>query len=170
MQTGACSSYLKPLSINPPLQPSFPNFLEQSTSCCSERDTNLPVAMAQAPSNAPVVLKAQPQIKHKKTQQTGTLEGQPRFGLEGILAEFSCPFNMLLIKTRKLPTCYPFDRERGLQLGVVQNAYVSSRHGTRSALLLVLHGCHRLAPPIHRLWQRRVAHLVDATTWHVAPD
>mmetsp|Transcript_56467 Transcript_56467/g.91860 ORF Transcript_56467/g.91860 Transcript_56467/m.91860 type:complete len:294 (-) Transcript_56467:339-1220(-) len=39
----------------------------------------------------------------------------------------------------------------------------------RSALLLVLHSCHGLAPPIHRLWQRRIAHLVDTTTWHVAP-
>ena len=42
-----------------PWQPSFPKLEEQSTNCCSDRDTNWPVASAQAPSKAPVVLKAQ---------------------------------------------------------------------------------------------------------------
>jgi len=49
--------YAKPASMRPPPQPLFA--LEQSTSCCSERDTSLPVAPDHAPSVPPVVENAQ---------------------------------------------------------------------------------------------------------------
>merc|ERR1719491_1938608 len=43
--------------IRPPLQPLF--FLEQSTSCCSEKDWRVPVERNMDPSMAPVEEKAQ---------------------------------------------------------------------------------------------------------------
>eukprot|EP00438_Fugacium_kawagutii_P017638 Skav235512 [mRNA] locus=scaffold625:622163:623961:- [translate_table: standard] len=45
--------------MSPPWQPSFPKLPEQSTNCCSDKETNVPVAMAHAPSKAPVELNAQ---------------------------------------------------------------------------------------------------------------
>merc|ERR1711976_96850 len=50
-------SKLKADSMLPPPQPRFA--LEQSTSCCSERDTRLLDAISQEPSMPPAVLKAQ---------------------------------------------------------------------------------------------------------------
>merc|ERR1712013_778796 len=44
--------------MEPPLQPMLP-FLEQSTSCCSDMETSLPVPICHAPSMPPVVEKAQ---------------------------------------------------------------------------------------------------------------
>merc|ERR1719272_1957724 len=49
--------YLKAESMSPPWHPEF--YLEQSTSCCSEKDWSLPVEVNIAPSTAPVVEKAQ---------------------------------------------------------------------------------------------------------------
>merc|ERR1719473_87157 len=46
-------------SIRPPWQPWFPSAFEQSTSCCSEMDTSLPVAISHAPSSEPVAEKLQ---------------------------------------------------------------------------------------------------------------
>lgn len=51
--------YWKAWSIRPPLQPSLPSGLEQSTRFCSLSDTSLPVFLKCCPSIAPVVLKAQ---------------------------------------------------------------------------------------------------------------
>lgn len=47
-------TYSKAWSINPPLQPSLPWAVEQSTRFCSERETNLDLAKNQAPSMDPV--------------------------------------------------------------------------------------------------------------------
>ena len=58
MHAAAVLKYVKPLSMRPPLHPWLPSALLQSTNCCSERDTNLPVAISHAPSSEPVVLKA----------------------------------------------------------------------------------------------------------------
>merc|ERR1719158_2559477 len=43
--------------MRPPLQPEF--CLEQSTNCCSLRDSKLPVAISHCPSKPPVEEKAQ---------------------------------------------------------------------------------------------------------------
>ena len=58
MHAAAVLKYVKPLSMRPPLHPWLPSALLQSTNCCSERDTSLPVAISHAPSSEPVVLKA----------------------------------------------------------------------------------------------------------------
>jgi len=52
-------TYLKAASISPPLQPKLPYDFEQSTNCCSERETSFPVAIAFIPSKDPVDEKAQ---------------------------------------------------------------------------------------------------------------
>ena len=41
----SASTYLKALSIKPPLQPLFPYEVEQSTNYYSEKDNNYPVLM-----------------------------------------------------------------------------------------------------------------------------
>ena len=51
--------YWNAWSIRPPLQPWLPSAPEQSTSCCSDSDGSLLVAMNMAPSTEPVVEKAQ---------------------------------------------------------------------------------------------------------------
>merc|ERR1719216_851459 len=57
------STYLNASSINPPLHPSLPSALEQSTNCCSDKVViSLPVtelAIAYRDSNEPVVENAQ---------------------------------------------------------------------------------------------------------------
>jgi len=53
------STYLKALSINPPLHPWFPTSPEQSTNYYSLNSTKFPVLMKCIPSKAPVVENAQ---------------------------------------------------------------------------------------------------------------
>lgn len=75
--------YWKAWSIRPPLQPSLPSGLEQSTRFCSLSDTNLPDCLKCCPSRAPVVLKAQqephwpwrPQSRGEWLQTTDTWRG-----------------------------------------------------------------------------------------------
>lgn len=52
-------TYLKALSINPPLHPWFPYNLEQSTNYYSEYDSKVPYLILWSPSNDPVVENAQ---------------------------------------------------------------------------------------------------------------
>lgn len=52
-------TYLKALSINPPLHPMFPSLYEQSTNCYSEKSPSPFPKMAEQASNDPVVEKAQ---------------------------------------------------------------------------------------------------------------
>jgi len=51
--------YWKAWSIQPPLQPWLPYEVEQSTSCCSDTETSLPVLIAYADSREPIAEKAQ---------------------------------------------------------------------------------------------------------------
>merc|ERR1712048_202766 len=52
-------TYSKAESMRPPLQPMLPSLLEQSISCCSEREGRVPEEMKVAPSMEPVVENAQ---------------------------------------------------------------------------------------------------------------
>ncbi|KAL5719713.1 hypothetical protein ACHQM5_012458 [Ranunculus cassubicifolius] len=51
--------YLNASSIKPPSQPIFSSVTSQSTSCCSDNDTSLPVLRRLSPSTAATAENAQ---------------------------------------------------------------------------------------------------------------